>query len=66
MKKTYLTPETILQKIELARMIATSGPELVDPEEDTAEEDDVVLTRRRNRKQWETPEEEEEFEEEDW
>jgi hypothetical protein len=57
MKKTYLTPETILQKIELARMIATSGPELVNPEEETAEADDEVLSRRR-RNQWDDDQEE--------
>jgi hypothetical protein len=59
MKKTYLTPETILQKIELARMIATSGPELVNPEEETAEADDEVLSRRRHHNQWDDELEEE-------
>ena len=57
MKKTYLTPETILTEIELQKMIATSDPQ-IKPEEEADPEGEVLSRRRRD--VWEEDEEEEE------
>ena len=61
MKKKYLSPEILIQKIVLQQMIATSNP-TVTMKEDDAEKDVEVLSRRR-RNEWE---DEEYDDEEDW
>ncbi len=61
MKKKYLSPEILIQKIVLQQMIATSNP-TVTMKEDDAEKDGEVLSRRR-RNEWE---DEEYDDEEDW
>lgn len=61
MKKTYISPEVLIQKVILQQMIATSDP-VVQTKDEDADENGEVLTRRR-RNDWE----DEEFEEEeDW
>lgn len=60
MKKTYISPEILIQKIKLQKMIATSGDPVVQTKDEEADESGEVLARRRN--DWE---DEEEFEE-DW
>ena len=62
MKKKYLSPEILIQKIVLQQMIATSNP-TVTMKEDDAEIDSEVLSRRHNRNAWE---DEEYDDEEDW
>ena len=57
MKKTYISPEILIQKIELQQMIATSGDPVVQTKDEDANETGEVLSRRRN--DWDD-------EEEDW
>ena len=48
MKKTYISPEIFIQKIELQQMIATSGDPVVQTKDEDANETGEVLSRRRN------------------
>lgn len=59
MKKTYISPEIFIQKIELQQMIATSGDPVVKTTDEEANESGEVLARRHS--EWD----DEEFEE-DW
>lgn len=61
MKKKYLSPEILIQKIVLQQMIATSNPVVQTKDEDAYENGEVLSRRRRN--EWE---DEEYDDEEDW
>ena len=60
MKKTYISPEVLIQKVILQQMIATSDPVVQTKDEDADENGEVLSRRRRN--DWEDEYEEEE----DW
>ena len=63
MKKIYLSPEILIQKIVLQQMIATSTPTVTMKDDEDAVQDGEVLSRRRNQNVWD---EEEYDDEEDW
>lgn len=46
MKKTYISPEILIQKIELQQMIATSGDPVVQTKDEDANASGEVLSRR--------------------
>lgn len=46
MKKTYISPEILIQKIELQQMIATSGDPVVQTKDEYANASGEVLSRR--------------------
>ena len=46
MKKTYISPEILIQKIELQQMIAASGDPVVQTKDKEADESGEVLSRR--------------------
>ena len=63
MKKIYLSPEILIQKIVLQQMIATSTPTVTMKDDEDAVQDGEVLSRRRYQNVWD---EEEYDDEEDW
>lgn len=61
MKKTYLTPETFVQKVELQYLMTASDAPKVQNDDDEADPDGQVLSRRRGHSQWDDEEEKEEW-----
>lgn len=63
MKKIYVSPETILQEIELSYVIAGSQTPQnfsFDPNEEASDDNGEILSRRRYRNDWEDEEYDEE------
>ena len=61
MKKTYLTPETFVQKVEFQYLMTASDAPKVQNDDDEADPEGQVLSRRRGHSQWDDEEEEEEW-----
>ena len=57
-KQTYMAPTVEVQKIELQRMIAVSGPQVNSNPDDGIDDESKVLSRRNN-DMWDDEEEEE-------